>query len=64
VYSNQYRRPTYNFGRLVLSLVDEILKRLFHHVDKLVILVKTHRDDVVQLVLEVYHTATRMLTYT
>ena len=47
---------TYHFGWFVLPLIDEVLKRLLHHVDKLLVLVETNRNDVVQFVFEVYRT--------
>ena len=44
---------TYHFSWFVLPLIDEVLKRLFHHIYKLLVLVKTNGDDVIQLVFEV-----------
>ena len=38
---------TYHFCRFVLSLVDKVLEGLLHDVDKLLVLVETHGDDVV-----------------
>jgi len=56
VTTHKYIAPqvtTYHFGRFVLSLIDKVLKRLFHHIYKLLVLVKTNGDDVIQLVFEV-----------
>jgi len=47
-----------------LSLIDEVLKRLLHHVDKLLVLIKTDGDDVIQFVFEVYATHATKVNYT
>ena len=36
-----------------MSLVDKVLERLLHDVNKFLILVETHRDDVVEFVFEI-----------
>ena len=45
---------TNDFSRFVLSLIDEVLERLFHDVDKLVVPVEADGHHVVQSVFEVY----------
>jgi len=44
---------TYHFSRFVLSLIDEVFKRLLHHIHKFLVLIETNGDNVVQFVFEI-----------
>ena len=47
---------TYKLGGFILSLVDEVLKRLFHGVFEFLVAWEAIADDLINLVLEICNT--------
>ena len=44
---------TYDLGWFILTLVDEMLKGLFHYIDEFLVLVKTCEDNIFDFVLKI-----------